>query len=132
MATVRALKYNGGVPKTELTNENVEALEKGIVNLKTHIENMHKFGVPVVVAINRFHTDTEAELAVIERVCGEMGVEFSLRFLQKALRAVSTLRKRFARLSKQSRLSSSRFMTRSSLSRISLIYLRKRYIVQTA
>ena len=78
VATVRALKYNGGVPKTELTNENVEALEKGIVNLKTHIENMHKFGVPVVVAINRFHTDTEAELAVIERVCGEMGVEFSL------------------------------------------------------
>lgn len=78
VATVRALKYNGGVPKTELTNENVEALEKGIVNLKTHIENMHKFGVPVVVAVNRFHTDTEAELAVIERVCGEMGVEFSL------------------------------------------------------
>ena len=78
VATVRALKYNGGVPKTELTNENIEALEKGIVNLKTHIENMHKFGVPVVVAINRFHTDTEAELAVIERVCGEMGVEFSL------------------------------------------------------
>ena len=78
VATVRALKYNGGVPKTELTNENVEALEKGIINLKTHIENMHKFGVPVVVAINRFHTDTEAELAVIERVCGEMGVEFSL------------------------------------------------------
>ena len=78
VATVRALKYNGGVPKTELTNENVEALEKGIVNLKTHIENMHKFGVPVVVAINRFHTDTEAELAVIEKVCGEMGVEFSL------------------------------------------------------
>ena len=78
VATVRALKYNGGVPKTELTNENIEALEKGIVNLKTHIENMHKFGVPVVVALNRFHTDTEAELAVIERVCGEMGVEFSL------------------------------------------------------
>lgn len=94
---------------------------------------MHKFGVPVVVAINRFHTDTEAELAVIERVCGEMGVEFSLaEILQKALRAVSTLRKRFARLLKQSRLSSSRFMTRSSLSRISLIYLRKRYTVQTA
>ena len=62
----------------ELTAENVEALEKGIVNLKTHIENMQKFGVPVVVAINRFASDTEAEIAVIKRVCGEMGVEVSL------------------------------------------------------
>lgn len=78
VATIRALKYNGGVPKTELTTENVEALRKGAVNLKTHIENMHKFGVPVVVAINRFHTDTEAEIAVIEEVCKEVGVEFSL------------------------------------------------------
>ncbi len=78
VATIRALKYNGGVPKTELTTENVEALRKGAVNLKTHIENMHKFGVPVVVAINRFHTDTDAEIAVIEEVCKEVGVEFSL------------------------------------------------------
>lgn len=78
VATIRALKYNGGVPKTELTEENVEALKKGIVNLKTHIENMHKFGVPVVVAINRFHTDTDAEIAVIEDTCKELGVEFSL------------------------------------------------------
>ena len=78
VATIRALKYNGGIPKTELTAENVEALEKGIVNLKTHIENMQKFGVPVVVAINRFASDTEAEIAVIKRVCGEMGVEVSL------------------------------------------------------
>ncbi len=78
VATIRALKYNGGIPKTELTAENVEALEKGIVNLKTHIENMKKFGIPVVVAINRFHTDTEAEIAVIKRVCGGMGVEVSL------------------------------------------------------
>ena len=66
VATIRALKYNGGVPKTELTAENAEALKKGIVNLKTHIENMKKFGVPVVVAINRFHTDTDAEIAVIK------------------------------------------------------------------
>ena len=131
VATVRALKYNGGVPKTELTNENVEALEKGIINLKTHIENMHKFGVPVVVAINRFHTDTEAELAVIERVCGEMGVEFSLAEIF-AKGSEATLRKRFARLLKPSRLSSSHFMTRSSLSRISLVYLQRRYTVQTA
>ena len=78
VATIRALKYNGGVPKTELTTENVEALEKGIVNLKTHIENMHKFGVPVVVAINRFHTDTDAEIEVIKKTCEEMGVEVSL------------------------------------------------------
>lgn len=78
VATIRALKYNGGVPKTELTTENVEALRKGAVNLKTHIENMHKFGVPVVVAINRFHTDTDAEIGVIEEVCKEVGVEFSL------------------------------------------------------
>lgn len=78
VATIRALKYNGGVPKTELTAENVEALKAGAVNLKTHIENMHKFGVPVVVAINRFHTDTDAEIAVIEETCKEMGVEYSL------------------------------------------------------
>lgn len=78
VATIRALKYNGGVPKAELTTENVEALKKGIVNLKTHIENIHKFGVPVVVAINRFHTDTEAEIRVIKDFCAEMGVEVSL------------------------------------------------------
>lgn len=78
VATIRALKYNGGVPKAELTAENVEALKKGIVNLKTHIENIHKFGVPVVVAINRFHTDTDAEIAVIKDFCAEMGVEVSL------------------------------------------------------
>ncbi|MBE6836767.1 MAG: formate--tetrahydrofolate ligase [Ruminococcus sp.] len=78
VATIRALKYNGGVAKADLTTENVEALRKGIVNLKTHIENMQKFGVPVVVAINRFHTDTDAEIAVIGEVCEEMGVEYSL------------------------------------------------------
>ena len=78
VATIRALKYNGGVPKTELKAENVEALRKGSVNLKTHIENMRKFGVPVVVAINRFESDTDAEIAVIEEVCSEMGVEYSL------------------------------------------------------
>ena len=78
VATIRALKYNGGIPKAELTTENVEALKKGIVNLKTHIENIRKFGVPVVVAINRFHTDTEAEIAYIKEFCAEMGVEVSL------------------------------------------------------
>lgn len=78
VATVRALKYNGGVPKAELGTENVEALEKGIVNLKAHVENMHKFGVPVVVAINRFGTDTVAELKVIDDCCKELGVDYAL------------------------------------------------------
>jgi len=78
VATVRALKYNGGVPKAELAAENVEALKKGSVNLKAHVENMHKFGVPVVVAINRFPTDTEAELQVIDDICKEMNVSYAL------------------------------------------------------
>lgn len=78
VATIRALKYNGGIPKDKLTEENVDALKAGIINLKTHIENMHKFGVPVVVAINRFYTDTEAEIEYIKEFCAEMGVEVSL------------------------------------------------------
>ncbi len=78
VATIRALKYNGGIPKAELSSENVEALKKGIVNLKTHIENIRKFGVPVVVAINRFHTDTDAEIAYLKEFCENMGVEVSL------------------------------------------------------
>lgn len=78
VATIRALKYNGGIKKNELTSENVDALSKGVVNLKTHIENMQKFGVPVVVAINRFHTDSGAEIEYIEKFCSDMGVEVSL------------------------------------------------------
>lgn len=78
VATIRALKYNGGVPKAELGQENVEALKKGIINLQTHIENMQKYGVPAVVAINRFGTDTDAEIAIIEEFCKNMGVEVSL------------------------------------------------------
>ncbi len=78
VATIRALKYNGGVPKAELSAENVDALKKGIVNLQTHIENIRKFGVPVVVAINRFHTDTDAEIAYLKEFCEKMGVEVSL------------------------------------------------------
>lgn len=78
VATVRALKYNGGIPKNELSEENLPALEKGIVNLRTHIENMHKFHVPVVVAVNRFHTDTDAELEFVRNFCAEMGVEVSM------------------------------------------------------
>ena len=78
VATIRALKYNGGVPKAELTEENVDALKKGTANLKTHIENIHKFGVPVVVAINRFYTDTDAEIAAVEEFCKGMGVQVSM------------------------------------------------------
>lgn len=78
VATVRALKYNGGVPKAELSTENVEALKKGSANLKAHVENMHKFGVPVVVAINRFGTDTDAELQVIDDCCKELHVSYAL------------------------------------------------------
>ena len=84
VATIRALKYNGGVAKPELTKENVEALEKGIVNLGVHIENLRKFGVPVVVAINHFYTDTDAEIAVVKDYCEKHGarVAFSDVFLK--------------------------------------------------
>lgn len=78
VATIRALKYNGGVAKADLQQENTEALKKGIVNLKVHIENMQKFGVPVVVAINRFHTDTDAEIKIVEDFCHELGAEVSM------------------------------------------------------
>ena len=78
VATIRALKYNGGVAKFDLQIENIQALKNGIVNLQVHIENMQKFGVPVVVAINRFHTDTDAEVKIIEEFCKGMGVEVSM------------------------------------------------------
>lgn len=78
VATIRALKYNGGVPKTELSKENTVALKNGIVNLETHIENMRKYGLPVVVAINRFATDTEAEIETIEAFCKKKDVPVSL------------------------------------------------------
>ena len=78
VATIRALKYNGGVPKTELSNENLDALKKGSINLITHIENMKKFGVPVVVAINKFHTDTQAEIDYIQQLCDSLNVKVSL------------------------------------------------------
>ena len=78
VATVRALKYNGGVPKAELSAENLDALKKGAVNLEAHIDNLRKFGLPVVVAINRFGTDTDAELAYVEEICKSKGADFSL------------------------------------------------------
>ncbi len=78
VATVRALKYNGGVAKANLAEENLDALRSGIVNLGAHIENMQKYGLPVIVAVNRFGTDTEAELEVITEYCRNMGVEVSM------------------------------------------------------
>lgn len=78
VATVRALKYNGGVPKENLSDENLEALNKGIVNLEKHIENLQKYHVPVVVTLNSFVSDTEAEVAYIENFCKERGCEFAL------------------------------------------------------
>jgi len=78
VATVRALKYNGGVPKTELATENVEALKKGIVNLEKHIENLQKYQVPVIVTLNRFMTDSDAELAFVKEFCEARGCTFAL------------------------------------------------------
>ncbi len=108
VATVRALKYNGGVAKADLNAENVDALKAGIVNLKAHVENMQKFGVPAVVAINRFPSDTEAELAVIDECCREMGVPYALsevfakggeggvQLAEKVLETLETRESRFA------------------------------------
>ncbi len=78
VATVRALKYNGGVAKADLGKENLDALKKGIVNLEKHIENIQKYGVPVVVTLNAFVTDTEAENQFIRQFCEEKGCEFAL------------------------------------------------------
>lgn len=78
VATCRALKYNGGVPKTEVSEPNLDALKNGIVNLGVHIDNMSKYGVPVVVAINRFYTDSDEELKYIEDYCHQRGAEFAL------------------------------------------------------
>ncbi|MDD6728383.1 MAG: formate--tetrahydrofolate ligase [Eubacteriales bacterium] len=78
VSTVRSMKYNGGVDKAELTQENMEALEKGSVNLCAHIDNLKKFGVPVVVAINHFYADTDKEIEFIEKLCKEKGAEFAV------------------------------------------------------
>ena len=78
VATARALKYNGGIPKDKLTEENIDALKAGFCNLEAHIDNLKQYGVPVVVAINRFYTDTAAELDLIKQLCAEKGVEAEL------------------------------------------------------
>lgn len=78
VATIRALKYNGGVPKADLAKDDLESLKKGIVNLEKHIENLQKFGVPVVVTLNSFVTDTKEEIAFVENFCKERNCEFAL------------------------------------------------------
>lgn len=78
VATVRALKYNGGVPKAELSEENLDALKKGISNLEKHIENLQKYGVPVVVTLNSFVTDTQAETSYVKEFCENRGCEFAI------------------------------------------------------
>ena len=78
VATVRALKYNGGVPKTDLGKENMDALQSGIVNLEKHIENLQKYGVPVVVTLNSFVTDTEQEISFVKNFCEERNCEFAI------------------------------------------------------
>ncbi len=78
VATIRALKYNGGIPKELLGKENLDALKRGIVNLEKHIENLQKYGVPVVVTLNSFATDTEAETAYVREFCTERGCAFAL------------------------------------------------------
>jgi formate--tetrahydrofolate ligase len=78
VATVRALKYNGGVSKENLSNENLDALKKGIVNLEKHIENIQKYGIPVVVTLNRFVSDTDAELSFVKEFCEKKDCSFAL------------------------------------------------------
>ncbi|MBO5144685.1 MAG: formate--tetrahydrofolate ligase [Lachnospiraceae bacterium] len=78
VATIRALKYNGGVAKSELNTENLEALEKGIVNLEKHIENLHKYQVPVVVTLNAFVSDTQAEIDFVRKFCNDRNCDFAL------------------------------------------------------
>ncbi|MCI8683822.1 MAG: formate--tetrahydrofolate ligase [Lachnospiraceae bacterium] len=110
VATIRALKYNGGVPKGELSGENLEALKKGIVNLEKHIENLQKYQVPVVVTLNSFLTDTQAETGFVEQFCRERGCEFALSevwekggegglaLAQKVLETLETKESRFSPL----------------------------------
>ncbi|WMC92466.1 formate--tetrahydrofolate ligase [Kineothrix sp. MB12-C1] len=78
VATIRALKYNGGIPKADLSEENIDALKKGIVNLEKHIENLQKYGVPVVVTLNSFLTDTQAEISYVKEFCEERNCEFAI------------------------------------------------------
>jgi len=102
VATVRALKYNGGVAKADLATENLDALKKGICNLEKHIENLQKYHVPIVVTLNSFVTDTEAEYEFIKNFCEERGCEFALSEVHRSIRMSSRSRTRSKRLQKRS------------------------------
>ena len=78
VATIRALKYNGGVDKKELSNENIEAIKKGICNLKQHIENLQKYKIPIIVSLNKFVSDTDEEINYVKNFCNELNIEFSI------------------------------------------------------
>lgn len=96
VATIRALKYNGGITKEDLSAENLDALKKGIVNLEKHIENLQQFGVPVVVTLNSFLTDTEAETNFVQQFCEERGCEFALSNVwAQAARAARACRRKY-------------------------------------
>ena len=133
VATIKALKYNGGVHKEDLGKENMWALEKGIVNLRTHIENMHKFHVPVVVAINRFASDTEAEVAFVRDFCTEMGVEVSMCevFAKGGEGGKDLAEKKLLRCVQAENLSLHRSTTQIQPSRTRLRRSLRRYIVLT-
>ena len=120
VATIRALKYNGGVPKDELSAENLDALKAGIVNLEKHIENLHKFGVPVVVTLNSFVTDTKAETDFVEQFCRKEAVNLhSQRYGRRVAKVELTLPTRYLKQSS----------TRKAISKCSMMiacHLRKR------
>lgn len=131
VATVRALKYNGGVPKTELSAENLDALKKGIVNLEKHIENLQKYGVPVVVTLNAFVSDTQAELDYIQKFCEDKGCEFALaKVWERVEKAELSLQKRFLRHLRQRRAISIVCMRQTSRLKQRLRQLPKKYMEQ--
>lgn len=131
VATVRALKYNGGVPKTELSAENLDALKKGIVNLEKHIENLQKYGVPVVVTLNAFVSDTQAELDYIQKFCEDKGCEFALaKVWEKVEKVELSLQKKFLRHLRQRRAISTACMKQTSRLKQRLRQLLKKYTAQ--
>ena len=127
VATVRALKYNGGVAKADLGEENLEALEKGIVNLEKHIENLQLYGVPVVVTLNRFVSDTDAELAFVREFCEKRGCDFaSQMYGRKAAKVVLSLQMPCSTHLRQRKATSRYYMKIISLSRRRLRQSRKK------
>ena len=135
VATIRALKYNGGVPRADLGAENLDALKKGSANLQKHIENMRSFGVPVVVALNRFATDTDAEIRYIRDFCAESGVSYAFAdvFAKGGAGGTEVLRRQSAtplKSRKAVRLTFTRFMMKNCRLKKSLPASQKIFTVQ--